>query len=320
MLRRRVAIHAHRLGGGGIAAVGLGIGRSGIAAIAAVAIACGAIGYRIYTDRAHDQPPTTAPPSGSLEALQQRAQASPKDAGAWQKLGFAQFDQQHFDAAVSAYERATQLSPQNAVLWSSLGEARVMASARDPMPPAALDAFRKSISLDPKDPRARYFLAVEKDLKGDHQGAVNDWLALLKDTPAGAPWDSDLQRTIEQVGKIDKIDVAPRIVAATAGRPKDSSTTTATMSIPGPSQQQLAAASSLPPGAQQSMAEGMVERLAQKLKADPSNVDGWIMLMRTSRTRGRAGEAKAARASALAANPSRADELRSAAASLGVSL
>jgi cytochrome c-type biogenesis protein CcmH len=299
--------------------VGTGIGRSGWIAIAALAIAGGAIGYRIHADRAHEQLPAAAAPSGSLDNLYQRAHASPNDAGAWQKLGFAQFGQQNFDGAVSAYERATQLSPQNAVLWSSLGEARVMASRRDPMPPAALDSFHKAISLDPKDPRARYFLAVQKDLQGDHQGAVSDWLALLRDTPAGAPWDSDLQRTIEQVGKINKIDVAARLAAATAGRPKDASTA-AGMPIPGPSQQQLAAASSLPPGAQQSMAEGMVARLADKLKADPSNVDGWIMLMRSYRTLGRDGEAKAALASAVAANPSQADDLRTAAASLGVSL
>ena len=139
--------------------------------------------------------------------------------GHGRKLGFAQFDQGNYAEAVKAYAHATELSPRDAVLWSSLGEARVMASANDPMPPAALDAFRKAIALDRKDARARYFLAVQKDLQGDHQGAIADWLALLKDTPAGAPWDNDLQRTIEQVGKINKIEVASKIASATADRP-----------------------------------------------------------------------------------------------------
>ena len=116
-----------------------------------------------------------------------------------------------------------------------------MASEHDPMPPAALDAFKRAVALDPKDPRARYFLAVEKDLKGDHQGAIADWLALLKDTPAGAPWDNDLQRTIEQVGKINKIEVAKQIAAATANRP--AAQPAGGMAIPGPTQDQLAAAS-----------------------------------------------------------------------------
>jgi len=299
--------------------VAIGIGRSGIIAIIAVALAGGAIAYRIHSDGKKDEHPALAEPAGSIGDLIQRANAAPNDAAAWQKLGFAQFDAGNFAEAEAAYARATAISPQNAVLWSSLGEARVMASKSDPMPAAALDAFHEAIALDPKDPRARYFLAVQKDLKGDHQGALGEWLALLKDTPAGAPWDNDLQRTIEQVGKINKIDVSSRLAAATADR-LPAAASPATMAIPGPSTQQLAAASSLPPGAQQTMAEGMVARLAAKLKADPSNVDGWIMLMRSYRTLGRDAEAKAALADAVAANSSHAAELRTAAASLGVSL
>jgi cytochrome c-type biogenesis protein CcmH len=90
------------------------------------------------------------------------------------------------------------------------------------------------------------------------------------------------------------------------------------MAIPGPSKEQLAAASSIPPSQQQAMAEGMVASLAAKMKANPGNVDGWLMLMRSYRQLGRDGQAKAALASAVAANPGRAEELRSAAASLGI--
>jgi cytochrome c-type biogenesis protein CcmH len=294
------------------------IGRSGIAAIVAVTVAAGTIGYRIVAaDNGAVSAPANAPKApDSIADLQQHAEAAPQDAGAWQQLAFAQFDAGNYAEAAAAYEHATQVSPGNAVLWSSLGEARVMASERDPMPPEALDAFHKAVALDPKDPRSRYFLAVEKDLKGDHKGAIADWLALLKDTPAGAPWDNDLQRTIEQVGKINKIDVARQIAAATAGR--QAAPPAAGMAIPGPTQDQLAAASSIPPSQQQALAEGMVASLAAKMKANPTNVDGWIMLMRSYRQLGREADAKAALASALAANPSHADELRSAAATLGL--
>jgi cytochrome c-type biogenesis protein CcmH len=296
----------------------IGIGRSGAAAIVAVAIAAGAIAYRIHSGGAGEHPAPVAQVADSIDDLERRAQSAPNDAGAWQKLGFARFDQGQYAEAARAYARATEISPGNAVLWSSLGEARVMASTSDPMPPAALDAFRKAVALDPKDPRARYFMAVQKDLTGDHRGAIGDWLALLKDTPAGAPWDNDLQRTIEQVGMINRIVVAGQIATATANRL--TAPAAAGAAVPGPSPEQLAAATSLPPGTQQEMAEGMVARLAQKLKADPANVDGWIMLMRSYKTLGRDSQARGALTSALAANPSQAGELRSAAASLGVTL
>jgi cytochrome c-type biogenesis protein CcmH len=291
------------------------IGGGGIAAIAAVALAAAAIGYRLLGTAGAE--PVAAPATDPLTALEQRAAAEPGNAGAWQELGFAYFELGRFGDAAAAYERATQADPGSAVLWSSLGEARVMASERDPMPPAAREAFRKAAALDPKDPRARYFLAVEKDLAGDYRGALDDWLALLAETPPGAPWETDLQRTIEQVGKINGVAVDERIAAALDLRP--AAPAPAMAAIPGPTQEQIAAASAMRPAEQQAMAEDMVARLAARLEREPSDVDGWIMLMRSYRTLGRDAEARSALRTALAANPDGRAQLEAAAETLGVS-
>jgi len=255
-----------------------------------------------------------------LAGLSQRAADNPQDPAAWRALGAAQFDAGRFADAAAAYEKAATLAPQLAAVWSSLGEARVMASTADPMPAPALDAFRKAAAIDPRDPRARYFLAVKRDLGGDHQGAIGDWLALLADTPPGAPWEADLKRTVEQVGKIHKIEVASRI----AGVKQPSAPTmpralpVAAQAIPGPSAADLQAAGSIPPSQQRQMAETMVARLEGKLKANPANVEGWIMLMRSRVTLGQAEKAGAALKDAIAANPSAAGRLRQEAGVLGV--
>ncbi len=290
------------------------IGAGGVAALAAVALAGGAIGYRLLGTPADEPAAAQADP---LAALERRAAAEPDDAGAWQELGFAYFELGRFADAASAYANATRADPGSAVLWSSLGEARVMASARDPMPAPALAAFRKAASLDPKDPRTRYFLAVEKDLGGDHEGAIADWLALLAETPAGAPWEADLERTIEQVGRIHAIAVDRRIAAAQDRRP--AAAPPPMPGLPRPSQEQIAAASALRPAEQQQMAEAMVARLAARLEREPRDVEGWIMLMRSYRTLGRDADARAALAQALAANPRARAQLSSAAATLGIS-
>jgi cytochrome c-type biogenesis protein CcmH len=273
------------------------IGGGGLAAIAAVLLAAGIIGYRLI---------------GSGPDAEHSAQQS---AEYWQQQGLALFEQGRFAEAADAYRRAADADPDSAVLWSSLGEALVMASEHDPMPADAREAFRKAIALDGKDPRARYFLAVEKDLGGDHAGAIADWLALLADTPKGAAWESDLQRTIEQVGQINSIEVASRIQAATADR---AVAPPVIAGIPGPSQEQLAAASSLRPAEQQEMAEGMVARLAARLESEPGDVEGWIMLMRSYRTLGRSAQAKDALDAALAANPGARSRLQEAARTLGI--
>ena len=292
------------------------IGGGGLAAIAALAIAAAAIGYRLIDTERQQPADTAAHPGDPLAELERRAKAEPDNASAWQELGFAYFELGRFAEAVDAYQHATGADPDSALLWSSLGEALVMASERDPMPQEARQAFRKAIALDREEPRARYFMAVEKDLAGDHAGAIADWLALLADTPPGAPWEADLRRTIEQVGKIRSIRVDQRIAAVEAARPE---APPAVQAIPGPTQEQLTAASSLRPAEQQQMAEGMVSRLAARLESQPGDVDGWIMLMRSYQTLGRKDDARGALARALAANPRERSRLEAAAQTLGIS-
>jgi cytochrome c-type biogenesis protein CcmH len=304
---------------------------SRLALAASGAIALGALVYALSHGDPATAPVAPSPasnaaagaedPEAVIRALQDRVGANPADAKAWQLLAQAYFLSQRYADSARAYRRATELEPANAALWSAYGEASVMASPRDPMPAEALAAFRKAHALDAKDARARYFLAVARDLGGDHKGAIDDWLALLADTPAGAPWEADLRRTIEQVGKINKIEVADRL-AAIKPPPRAPQATgndpIATGAIPGPTREQMQAASALPKGAQDQMIEGMVGGLEAKLKANPGNVDGWIMLMRSRMTLGETAKAVAARDAALAANPGAAARIKGAAATLGV--
>ena len=257
----------------------------------------------------------TAAPVRTIPELEAEIKSNPSNVEAWQALGWAYFEAGRYGNSVHAYRRATELAPEQAVLWSSLGEAVVMASENDPMPKEAVTAFETAIAKDKADPRARYFLAVRRDLQGDHQGAINDWFALLADTPPGAPWEADLRRTISQVADINKIDVKARLAAV---QPAAHPSSVATAAIPGPSREEMQAASQLPPGQQQEMVQGMLEGLEGKLKADPANVQGWIMLMRSHMTLGERSQAAAAYKSAVAANPSQSVRIRDAARTLGV--
>ena len=287
----------------------------------ALAAVLAAVGFRSLDSG--DEPAQAEIGGDPLAVLEARLEEDPRDVSAWQELGFIRFERGDFAAAADAYREATGLDPDGAVLWSALGEALVMDSKRDPLPPEALAAFRKAVELDPADPRARYFLAVKRDLDGDHEGALGEWLDLLEDTPPGAPWESDLARTIEQVATINKIDVADRLERVQSARSVQAPAApagpfAATDGIPGPSAAQVAAASSIPPGEQRQMAEGMVASLESKLAANPDNVDGWIMLMRSRMTLGQPDRARKALDDALAANPGAAPRLRVQAEALGI--
>lgn len=288
-----------------------------VLAVAAVAAAAG-LGYRALSGDDETDSVAAADPDAplTLEQLEERAKADPLDSKAQQQLALEYMRLERYEDAARVWRQAIEGDPDNAALWSALGEARVYQTQSPEMPPLAVQAFEKALALDPTEPRARYFLAVRKDLTGDHEGAIADWLALLADTPPGAPWEENLRRTIEQVGKINNIPTDGRIAKAVGARPEPA--LTAGKAIPGPSEQQIAAASAIPPGEQRDMAEGMVARLEGRLAADPSNVEGWVMLMRSRMTLGQGDKAAKALKDAVAANPGSADRLRQEAAALGV--
>lgn len=259
-------------------------------------------------------------PDAVIESLEERTRNDPMDVEAWQLLGWSYFEGGRYSQSANAYDKATQLEPGRAVYWSSLGEALVMADETDPMPTAAKAAFDKAISLDAKDPRSRYFQAVSKDLSGDHRGAIDDWLALLRETPQDAPWEADLIRTVQQVGKINKIDVAASLASANEARVVLAAipSSIAAAPIPGPSKADMAQAAKLPPGQQEQMVTSMVEGLEAKLVKNPNNVNGWIMLMRSRMTLGETAKAKAAFQKSIVENPESQSKLAKEARILGV--
>jgi cytochrome c-type biogenesis protein CcmH len=298
-----------------------------IALIAAALVAVIAIGLSLRnageeTASAPAATQTQMPPgdvNSAIAQLEAKLKDNPNDAQGWQMLGWALMQTQKFAEAAQAYARATQIEPKKADYWSSLGEARVLAGSGD-VPADAKAAFDKAIALDPKDPRARYFIAVAQDISGDHKGAIDGWLALLADTPAGAPWEADVRRLIAEVGAKEKIEVASRLAAIRPAAPTGGAAV-ATAAIPGPTREQMQAGAQLPKGQQEAMIAGMVDGLEAKLKANPKNESGWIMLMRSRVQLGE--ESKSAKAlkdaRAVYADDSAAlKRLNEAAAELGI--
>ena len=283
----------------------------------------GALGYAAFRQDGASQPAAemaNGPAPDSAAELEAAARARPQDATALQALAEARFDERDFDRAVAAYRQLTVLAPAQAGYWSGLGESLVMAAPNTgpAIPVEALAAFRRAISLDAKEPRARYFMAAQRDIDGDHRGAIADWLALLAETPRGAAWEGGLRQTIEDVGRRHNIPVGPRIAAVRQPELTPAQLPVAARAIPGPSRQDMQAAAALPKGQQDMMVNSMVDGLEARLQANPQQPDRWIMLMRSRMTLGESAKAVRALAAAIAANPAQAERLRAEARLLGV--
>jgi cytochrome c-type biogenesis protein CcmH len=78
----------------------------------------------------------------------------------------------------------------------------------------------------------------------------------------------------------------------------------------GPSEQDIAAAADLAPQQRSDMVRGMVERLAERLKRDGSDVEGWIRLVRAYTVLGERDKARDAASEARHALKAEPDKVR----------
>lgn len=137
-------------------------------------------------------------PAADPAAAQAAAAKAPGDAAAQKELGDALLAKRRFQEAAAAYRASLAINPNQALAWSALGEALMQTSPSNgvALPADAADAFRKALALDPRDPRARFYFAMEKDFKGQHDEAIGEWLQLLREVPAGSDADEAIRTTL----------------------------------------------------------------------------------------------------------------------------
>ena len=273
-----------------------------------------------------------------VAGLEKKVAAKPDDPEGWRMLGWSYFQMQRFDDAARAYGKAVALDPGGTGFQSAYGEALVQA-ADGTVTPAAADAFVKARAKDGADARARYFLGVKKQQDGDAKGALDDWIGLLGESATDAPWVPQLRGVIEQTALGAKIDVSARLAALRppasggasvaappipglpAAAPAAPARAAPAGVMPGPSAEQVAGAAAMTAGDRQAMIRGMVDGLAQKLKANPRDEAGWMRLMRARSVLGDNAAAARARNDALAAfagDTSAQTRIRAAATEIGI--
>jgi cytochrome c-type biogenesis protein CcmH len=186
-------------------------------------------------------------------------------------------------------------------------------------PPEAERLFRHALQIDANNAQSRYYLATLKDMNGDHRGAIDDLIALLRGAPADAPWAAQVREAVQAIARQNHIDVVNRLPPPPpAAAPAQSA---ATAAIPGPTPEQMRAANAIPPSQQDQMVRAMVDGLAARLRQNPHDADGWIRLMRSRMVLHDENAAREALRSALAAfsgDAATQGRLRDAASQLGI--
>lgn len=179
---------------------------------------------------------------------------NPNEGRGWEVVAPIYLRMGRFEDAVKARRNALALNGPSGDRHASLGEA-LTAAANGIVTAEALAQFKAAVALDPDHVMARFFLGLAAEQDGRVNDAIVAWRALLDSAPPDARWAEFVRSELVRVGG---------------------------MSAPGgPSEEQVAAAKDMPPEQRIAMIKGMVERLAERLRKDGSNVEGWLQLMRS---------------------------------------
>jgi cytochrome c-type biogenesis protein CcmH len=210
---------------------------------------------------------------------------NPEDGRGWEVLAPVSMRMGRFDEAVKARQAALRLLGATADREADLGEALV-AAANGVVTAEAKHGFEDALALDSQHTKARFFIGLAAEQDGRRGEAAAAWRGLLADAPAGAAWTEFVK---EALARVD-----------------DSAASRA----PGPSGDDIAAAESLSPQQRAEMIRGMVERLADRLKQDGSDLEGWLRLVRAYSVIGERDKARAAAADARRALGGDSEKIR----------
>ncbi|HTO80880.1 MAG TPA: c-type cytochrome biogenesis protein CcmI [Methylomirabilota bacterium] len=251
--------------------------RRGLALAVAIGLPLGAL--VLYLALGH--PELSGPPPGAtvgnqaqIEALVKelagRMAAKPADPRGWQLLARTYALLGRFPESADAYAQAIAHGAKEAEVQASYGEALTLA-ANGQVTVAAAQAFDAALAIDPKQPRARYYQALARSQAGKKQEALDLWVKLEAESPPNAEWLGSVDARIKETAAALGLDPATlpgrKPPAAVAAAP-----------APGPTAQDMQAAATMTPEERTAFIRGMVGRLAERLKQQPDDLQGWQQL------------------------------------------
>ena len=225
----------------------------------------------------------------SIASLVSEAEAhlerNPGDIRGYEVLAPVYLRMGRFADAVSARRKLLMLGGESAGRQSDLGEALV-AAANGVVTAEAKSAFERAMVLDPEELKARFYIGLAAEQDGNQAKAAEIWRAMTKNAPADAPW-------------------VPMVREALARVDAQSSNT-----APGPTADDIAAAGAMSEKDRGDMIRNMVARLADRLKENGRDLEGWQRLLRAYLVLGEREKAVSAADAAKRALANDADKLR----------
>ena len=215
----------------------------------------------------------------NVDRMESYLAQNPEDATAWAMVAPIYFEYRDWSKAAHAYLSAARYGdftePQKAHLLvmatrSMLGESEGLFTESSTIVAEAAARF------NPQNIEARFLQADAIEQGRASEEAIEEWEYFLEAFPDDTAGFTKLAA--------QRLDLLRAKIGS--GGSEDS--------VRAPSQEQIDAAADLSERDRSAMIEGMVERLANRLADDPSNLEGWEQLVRSYIVLGRTNDAQAA--------------------------
>ena len=207
--------------------------------------------------------------------VEARLREKPDDGMGWDVIAPVYMAQGRFQDAATAYANALRYLGESPRRLLGFADARIRA-ADGLVPDDARKALRTVLEAEPKRVEPRIWLALAKEQDGKKDEALADFKALLAEAGDDAPWRGVVQ---DRIAFIENPNAA---------KPPHK----------GPTAEQVAKAEAMSPEERAAMIERMVSGLADKLKANGRDKDGWQRLIQAYQMLGRKNDAVQALANA----------------------
>ncbi|HET9718230.1 MAG TPA: c-type cytochrome biogenesis protein CcmI [Pseudolabrys sp.] len=246
--------------------------------------------------------------------------SNPDDGRGWEVLAPVYMRLGRFDDAVTAWRNAIRVNGATGSREAQFGQALV-AAAGGSVTQQAKTAFERAVALDKQNLMARFYLGLAADQEGRRADANAIWSDLIASAPPGAPWVQAVREAMARSAQTSRSSgSSPR--GSTAGETDSAPSIAAPSGSPAPTAADIAAASRMSEKDRDEMIRGMVARLADRLKEDGQDVEGWQRLLRAYIVLGEREKAHAAAGDArraLANDPSKLRRIEDMIKSLGLS-
>ena len=199
--------------------------------------------------------------NGDMPALilqvQRFLKKNPKDIRGWNVLAPALKRAGRYDEAARAYSKIMQLDRPTSPVLVDYAESLLMANKGDPTDQVR-QALKSAMAMDAKYTKARFYWAMVLQQDGKRDEALAEWRKLLAQNPKNLQLQMAVQR---------------QIAALTPGKSNDAK-------MPTLDKSQREAAAAMTPKERQAMIASMVQRLADRLKENGKDLEGWRRLIR----------------------------------------